>query len=116
MAWHRSGENQSRRNKLNYEGYQVKDWLDSLIQESGVMQIDLARMIAVSPKTVSNWVTGVSFPNPSAAKSLIHALAPGVDRPIERQQFIDSNLSVYESIRKSYTSSSIRYNRFTNNK
>lgn len=100
----------SPKTKLNYEGFQAKDWIDGLLSEKGVMQIDLARMIGVSPKTVSFWVTGVSFPNPMAAKSLIQALAPGHQFEGERKQFIDENTSIYESIRKAYLKTSQRYN------
>ncbi len=111
MSWNRSGENDTKRERLSYEGFQVKDWINDLIQEKGVMQIDISRMIGVSPKTVSQWVTGVSFPNPSAAKSLILALAPGYEEVEARKHFIETHLSVYQSIRSAYTKTSVRYNK-----
>lgn len=116
MAGLSKGVSESRRKQLNYEGYQAKDWVNGLIQEKGVMQIDLSRMLNVAPKTVSQWVTGVSFPNPSAAKSLILAVAPDYQFQNERQKFIDEQLSIYHSIREQYMKTSVRYNKELKNK
>lgn len=109
MAGVSKGVNDLKREKLNYEGYQAKDWIADLLNEKGIMQVDLARMISVSPKTVSFWMTGVSFPNPSAARSLVNVLAPGFHDEVARGKFILDNLAIYESIRKTYLKTTTRY-------
>jgi len=102
MAGISKGVSDQMRQKLNYEGYQAKEWVQSLIQEKGLMQIDAAKMLGVTTKTVSFWVTGVTFPNPSVAKSLVLAVAPHYSLENERKKFIDEQIAIYESIRESY--------------
>ena len=105
MANISKGVSDAARKALNYEGFQAKDWVDQLLKERGIMQTDIANMLGVATVTVSRWTTGVSFPNTSSAKSLVLAIAPHYSLEEERRKFIDEQMAVYDSIRKSYLES-----------
>jgi len=84
--------------EFGYKGNEIGIWLGKMLDDNGLNQADLARLLSVSTMTVSFWMTGRSFPSKSSAKSIVLALAPTGDIKL-RNSFISENISVYEALR-----------------
>lgn len=92
--------------RIEYEGQNISVWLNEMLDEAGILQADLARMIGTTYKTVSLWNTGTAFPAPSNAKLIVLSLAHIVNVD-DKQQWQKEKLSVYNSIRQEYVK--VRY-------
>jgi len=93
--------------KVEYQGYQFKDLLRDLLNEKGVLQIDLANMTKITPKTVSEWATGLSLPSQSHFQIVLYALAPTNDQEV-RNEYIKHNTAIYTSIKEQFNIARLR--------
>jgi hypothetical protein len=92
---------QKRREELIYQGYQFKDFITDLLNEANLIKADVSKLTKNSPKTVSEWFTGLSIPNQANFQNLLNVLAP-TNSVEERNRYISVNTSIYESIRTQY--------------
>jgi transcriptional regulator with XRE-family HTH domain len=89
------------RQKLEYPGFQFKDFLNGLLQDKGILQIDLAKMTKITQKTISEWATGLALPTRGHFQNVILVLAP-TGSTEERMNYINENTAIFESIKEQY--------------
>lgn len=83
--------------KLEYRGYQFKDFFKDMIAERGFLNVDVHRLTGIAQNMISRWSQGQAIPQRHTFKVVIEAIAP--TEPKERKEFLDEKLNVYESIR-----------------
>ena len=96
-----TGSTKQRRESIKYSGFQFQDFLNGLLDERNIIKADLSRLTKNTPKTITEWTTGLSIPNQANFQNVLNALAP-VGSVEERNRYISVNTSIYESIREQY--------------
>ena len=101
MANFSTGNTQRRREAVKYNGYQFQDFLNGLLDERNIIKADLARLTKNTPKTITEWTTGLSIPNQANFQNVLNVLAPQTSIE-ERNRYVSVNTNIYESIRQQY--------------
>ena len=90
-----------RRESIKYNGFQFQDFINGLLDERNIIKADLSRLTKNTPKTITEWTTGLSIPNQANFQNVLNALAPQSNIE-ERNRYITTNTNIYESIREQY--------------
>ena len=101
MANFSSGNTQKRREEIVYQGMKFQDFLNDLIIERNLFKQDVANLTKNSRKSITEWTTGLSIPSPANFQNILNVLAP-TNSVEERNRYISTNTSIYESIRTQY--------------
>lgn len=83
--------------KLEYQGYQFKDFFNDMILERGFLNVDIHKMTGITKAMISRWSQGQGIPQKHTFKLVLDVIAP--KEPKERKEFIDEKLNIYESIK-----------------
>lgn len=109
MANFSTGNTQKRREEIKYQGMQFQDFLNGLIDERNLFKQDIANLTKNSRKSITEWTTGLSIPTPANFQNILNVLAPNTSVE-ERNRYISTNTSIYESIRTQYLIAKKRLN------
>ena len=101
MANFSTGNTQKRREEIKYNGMKFQDFLNDLINERNLFKQDIANLTKNSRKSITEWTTGLSIPSPANFQNILNVLAPTTSVE-ERNRYISTNTSIYESIRTQY--------------
>lgn len=101
MANFSTGNTQKRREEIKYNGMKFQDFLNDLINERNLFKQDIANLTKNSRKSITEWTTGLSIPSPANFQNILNVLAP-TNNVEERNRYISTNTSIYESIRTQY--------------
>jgi hypothetical protein len=96
---------QKRREELIYQGYQFKDFITDLLNEANLIKADVSKLTKNSPKTVSEWFTGLSIPNQANFQNLLNTVVPNITH---EQRVAYTN--TYNAIRAEYLKAKKRLN------